>query len=93
MRYRLAFVAGVVIGYVLGTRAGRERYEQLRKGARRMAENPAVRNMGEAAVLGGRQAASRAAEAVGDRLPAQVSDRLRTVRGQRARVGSEWGEG
>ncbi|NSC21601.1 YtxH domain-containing protein, partial [Streptomyces albus subsp. chlorinus] len=59
MRYRLTFVSGLAVGYVLGARAGRERYEQLRKGARRIAQNPAVRNAGEAAALSGRQVAAK----------------------------------
>ena len=29
MRYRLTFVAGLALGYVLGTRAGRERYRKF----------------------------------------------------------------
>ncbi len=37
-----AIVAGTV-GYVLGTRAGRSRYRELRRGARRAWKNPAVR--------------------------------------------------
>lgn len=54
MRYRLTFIAGVALGYVLGTRAGRERYEQLKKAAQQLAENPAVRNAAESAAHGGR---------------------------------------
>ena len=81
MRYRLTFVTGLAVGYVLGTRAGRERYEQLRSGARRIAGNPAVRNVGEVAALTGRKAAARATGAVGEkvarRLPGSVSDRAR----------------
>ena len=42
MRYRLVFFTGLGIGFVLGARAGRERYEQLRKLARRTADSPAV---------------------------------------------------
>ncbi|HEV2375007.1 MAG TPA: hypothetical protein VGS19_22960 [Streptosporangiaceae bacterium] len=48
MRNRLAFIAGLAIGFVLGARAGRERYEQLQKLARRAAEHPAVRNTADA---------------------------------------------
>ncbi len=59
MRYRLTFIAGVALGYVLGTRAGRERYEQLKKSARRFAENPAVRNAAESAAHSGRDFAAR----------------------------------
>lgn len=42
MRYRLVFFTGLGIGFVLGARAGRERYEQLRKMARKAADSPAV---------------------------------------------------
>jgi hypothetical protein len=43
MRYRVTFLAGVAIGFIVGARAGRERYEQIVKLARRTAENPKVR--------------------------------------------------
>lgn len=33
MRGKIAFVLGAAVGYVLGTRAGRERYEQIKRGA------------------------------------------------------------
>lgn len=38
----LTFAAGVAAGYVLGTRAGREKYEQILEGARNLANQPAV---------------------------------------------------
>lgn len=38
----IRFTLGVVLGYVLGTRAGRERYEQLSRTYRRVADHPAV---------------------------------------------------
>jgi hypothetical protein len=41
-RYRITFMTGLAAGFVLGTRAGRERYEQMRKLARGVADNPAV---------------------------------------------------
>lgn len=95
MRYRLTFVTGLAVGYVLGTRSGRERYEQIRKSARRITENPAVRNAGEAAFLSGRQAASKAAGVVGDkvghRLPDSVSEKVRSLSGQRTPMDDEWG--
>ncbi|MET8014085.1 YtxH domain-containing protein [Streptomyces sp. NPDC005271] len=62
MRYRLTFMTGMAVGYVLGARAGRERYEQLRKWSQRLAQNPAVRNAAESAAHGGRQAAVKAVE-------------------------------
>jgi hypothetical protein len=42
MRYRWVFFTGLGIGFVLGARAGRERYEQLRRVARKVADNPTV---------------------------------------------------
>jgi SLT domain-containing protein len=42
MKGKLAVLAGVGVGYVLGTRAGRERYEQISDAARRLWEDPRV---------------------------------------------------
>jgi hypothetical protein len=42
MRYRFVFFVGLAVGFVLGARAGRERYEQIRKLARKAADSPAV---------------------------------------------------
>ena len=36
------FAAGFAAGYVLGSKAGRERYEQIAEAARRMRGTPAV---------------------------------------------------
>ncbi|MEU6505009.1 YtxH domain-containing protein [Streptomyces sp. NPDC046942] len=84
MRYRLTFVAGLALGYVLGTRAGRERYEQLKKAAQQFAQNPAVRNTAETAAQQGRQYAGKAfhmvSVTVGSRVPETVSHRVRNLR-------------
>ena len=53
MRYRVVFVIGLAIGYVLGSRAGRERYEQIKRLAQRVADNPKIQ---EAAGLVGARA-------------------------------------
>ncbi|MEU0242023.1 hypothetical protein ABZ234_30470 [Nocardiopsis sp. NPDC006198] len=45
MRYRITFVAGLAIGYVLGAKAGRARYEQLARTARRVADSPVVQEV------------------------------------------------
>ncbi len=36
------FLLGIAIGYVIGARAGNERYEQLRRTYERVADHPAV---------------------------------------------------
>jgi hypothetical protein len=41
---KASFLLGTAFGYVLGTRAGRKRYEQLAAGARRVASSPAVQS-------------------------------------------------
>ncbi|MEW2168018.1 YtxH domain-containing protein [Streptomyces sp. NPDC007084] len=97
MRYKLTFVAGLALGYVLGTRAGRERYEQLRKSARQVSQNPAVRNTAETAAQQGRAIAGKAfhtvSEKVGDRVPDSVTDRVRSLRSRNTNgtAQDDWG--
>ncbi|WP_424213895.1 YtxH domain-containing protein [Streptomyces sp. BI20] len=96
MRYKVTFLAGLALGYVLGTRAGRERYERLRKSARDFAANPAVRNAAETAGQTGRQVAGRAVSLVGSKVQDVVPDGLAAkVRRLRDRGGErfedEWG--
>ncbi|WP_369778802.1 YtxH domain-containing protein [Streptomyces sp. R33] len=96
MRYKVTFVVGLALGYVLGTRAGRERYEQMKKSAREIAQNPAVRNAAETAGHTGREYAGKAFAVVGDKVgnavPASLAGRVRGLR-DRAGGGSEdeWG--
>src|ERR1700691_1701652 len=40
--YRISFLGGLAIGYVLGAQAGRERYEQLKQLAKKATESPAM---------------------------------------------------
>ena len=81
---KLPLLIAAAAGYVLGTRAGRERYEQLKKSARQVAQNPAVRNTAETAAQQGRQFAGKAYHAVsdkvGDRVPESVTQRVRSLR-------------
>jgi hypothetical protein len=42
MGNRTMFVAGLAVGYVLGTRAGREKYDQMVKMSQQVAGHPAV---------------------------------------------------
>jgi hypothetical protein len=43
MKGKILFVVGVGVGYVLGTRAGRERYEQIKRATAKFWENPTVK--------------------------------------------------
>jgi hypothetical protein len=40
---KLMFLTGAAVGYVLGARAGRERYEQICRASERVRANPSVR--------------------------------------------------
>jgi hypothetical protein len=99
MRYRLTFIAGLTCGYVLGTRAGRERYEKLKKSAQQVSQNPAVRNAAESAAQTSREFAGKAyhsvsgmvGDKVGDKVPDSVAQRVRSLR-ERSRNGQDdWG--
>ncbi|MFE9250199.1 hypothetical protein [Streptomyces sp. NPDC007088] len=96
MRYRIAFVAGAALGYVLGTKAGRERYEKIATYARQVSQNPAVRNATETATQQGRVAAGKALHVVSvkvtDRMPEGVARRVRSLSGQDHK-GDDWGSG
>ncbi|MFC4113077.1 YtxH domain-containing protein [Nonomuraea zeae] len=72
MRYRMTFAVGLAVGYVLGSRAGRERYEQIKRTAQRVADNP---RMQEVAGVVGAQASKFAGMArmkVGDTLQHRI---------------------
>lgn len=42
MRGKLMFLGGLAVGFVLGAREGRERYEQLMRTARKVVDHPTV---------------------------------------------------
>ena len=86
--YRMAFAAGFATGFVVGTRAGREKYDQMVKFARATAEHPAVQQAagvvqaqaaGLAQKVGGQlqekvpQMAHSAAHSVGGHIPGMKS--------------------
>lgn len=41
---KMSFLAGMGVGYVLGARAGRQRYEQIKTGAQGVWNNPKVQD-------------------------------------------------
>jgi hypothetical protein len=75
MRARITFLAGLAVGYVAGTRAGRERYEQMVKFSRKVAENPTVQKAS-------RTAGSKAAEL--SKAAGQKAAELSKAAGQKA---------
>jgi hypothetical protein len=47
MKGKLGIAVGLAAGYVLGTRAGRERYQQLTASAKRIADEPNLQRLQE----------------------------------------------
>ncbi len=47
MRFKTGLVVGGVMGYVLGARAGRQRYEQIKKAASIARTHPAVSQLAD----------------------------------------------
>jgi hypothetical protein len=89
MRYRATFIVGFATGFIVGARAGRERYEQIKTVSRKVAENPAVQKTAQAAG----QKAVQLAQAAGDKAAARVPRLTETaktgagkVRGQLGRL-------
>lgn len=68
-----SLVVGFAAGYVLGSRAGRERYEQIAAGARRFAGNPTVQSAASKAQDTVATQAPVVAEAVKDKATSAAS--------------------
>lgn len=64
MRGKLWFIGGLAAGFVLGARAGREKYEQLLQQGRKLLENPTI------------QEAAGVAQAQANRLYTEGKERL-----------------
>jgi hypothetical protein len=69
MRTRITFLAGFAAGFVAGARAGRERYEQLVKLGRKVAEHPAVRHATRAAGSKATELSKIAGQKAAERVP------------------------
>ena len=81
MRTKITFLAGFGAGYVLGARAGRARYEQIRQAARSFMANPTVQSTAASLqhqagdAVGGAlsTAKDKAVDKLGDRAPSWLA--------------------
>ena len=76
MKNKLLLAAGIAAGYVLGARAGRQRYDQIANAAKKFADNPKVQQTAsqlsqQATDTVGKVSSSVGAK-VGDRIPARL---------------------
>jgi hypothetical protein len=80
---KILFVAGLGLGYVLGTRAGREKYEELRTAALKVWNDPRVQKQVDAVEDFVKDKAPDVAEFVSDnakKVVAQVSGKKPATR-------------
>lgn len=73
MKGKVLFVTGLAVGYVLGARAGRKRYDQIAAAANRVWQSPGIQKQVHAAQ-------GYAADRVGD-IPGAVFDGVRKLTG------------
>jgi hypothetical protein len=66
MRGKLMFLTGLAAGFVLGSRAGREKYEEIRSSAQKLWESPSV------------QEAAGVAQAQASKLYTEGKDKLQS---------------
>jgi len=96
MKFKSGFLVGLGAGYVLGAKAGEERYQQIVEAAKSLRENPGVQRLtGEVnrTVAVGKErvgeATGRKVEQAADAAAAQASKAKETV----ASAGKKTGEG
>src|SRR5258705_11427397 len=77
MRYRFTFFAGLAVGFIVGARAGRERYEQLKKLARKAADSPAMQQAAGAAQAQAAGLAKSAKDKAMQRVP-RLTEKAKT---------------
>lgn len=88
VKSKLMFLVGLALGYVLGTRAGRERYEQLRASAEKLWTNPRVQTQVRRAEDYVRGAAPEVVERV-ETTARKVADQVRERRAKKTESGQE----
>jgi hypothetical protein len=87
MGFKTGLLVGLGVGYVLGTKAGRERYEELKSSWDSFMGNPSVQTVvtrGKEVVETGKQRGLQAVEKASD----NVKDRLDTGTGASSSTGS-----
>ncbi|MEU8242097.1 hypothetical protein AB0C07_27920 [Actinoplanes missouriensis] len=77
MRGKLMFLTGLAAGFVLGSRAGREKYEEIRANAQKIWENPTV------------QEAAGVAQAQANKLYSEGKDKIQSSKlGEKLNTGT-----
>jgi hypothetical protein len=85
MRGKLMFLTGLAAGFVLGSRAGREKYEEIRANAQKLWEHPTVQ---EAAGVAQAQANKLYTEGKDKLDQSKVGQKLHSASGSSGSTGS-----
>jgi hypothetical protein len=94
MKGKILFVAGLGLGYILGTRAGREKYDQLKTAAIKVWNDPRVQQQVDAVEDFVKDKAPEVAEFVSDnakKVVGKVSDKVAPAKKPATRRASSTG--
>jgi hypothetical protein len=92
MRGKLLLVVGLGVGYVLGAKAGRERYNDIKRAAERFWGNPTVQHQVKNAEEYAKDKAPEVVEFLSDgakKVASQVSGKAKTVPAKTRAVASK----
>ena len=83
MKFKSALLIGLGAGYVLGTKAGKERYEQIRAATRQFMDNPGVQRLNKEVnktVAIGKERVTDAASRTAEQATTGLADRVGKAR-------------
>jgi hypothetical protein len=92
-RYRMTFLTGLAVGFVLGARAGRERYEQIKRAARSVTDSPAAQQAAGAVQAQAANLAKATKQKAADALPGKVTSYVPGLRQRNGGPGDSDGPG
>jgi hypothetical protein len=92
-RYRMTFLTGLAVGFVLGARAGRERYEQIKRAARSVTDSPAAQQAAGAVQAQAVNLAKATKQKAADALPDKVTSYVPGLRQRNGGPGDAGGPG
>lgn len=93
MRNKATFLTGFAAGYVLGSRAGRARYEQIRSAARSFARNPTVQSTASSLQHQAEDALSIAKDKAVDSIGTSLQDKRPSWLGGQSETSTTGGPG
>ena len=91
MRYKAAFIAGVAIGFVAGSRAGRDAYDKMMDYGQQVANNPKVQQATSAAQTKATELAKTAAAKAPDYAKNAAASAAKTAQTAQSKIPARFG--